>query len=68
MKAMNLKNSIGIVMGLIGTLFSLLHLVLMMFAGLGRRYHAAEIWALSGFMPATAGLLLLIAGKNEDGK
>lgn len=68
MKALSLKNFIGIVLGLTGTLFSLLHLVLMMFTGLGRRYHAAEIWALSGFMMATAGLLLLIGGKNEDRK
>lgn len=64
---MSIKRNIGIVLGLIGTLFLLLHLVLMMFTDLARRYHGSEYWAVVGFLIAVAGLLLLGADrKNGD--
>ena len=54
-----MKQKIGTILGLMGTLFLLLHLVLMIFTDLARRYHASEFWVVIGFLLAVAGLLLL---------
>jgi multisubunit Na+/H+ antiporter MnhG subunit len=67
MTTMNLKRTIGIVLALTGVLFSLLHIALLMFTDLSRRYHGSEIWAGIGFIIAIAGLLLLGMVK-DDGK
>jgi hypothetical protein len=45
---------------LTGTLFLLLHLGLMMFTDLLKKYHDSEFWMIVGFLPAVVGLLLLL--------
>jgi hypothetical protein len=65
MTAINLIRTAGIVLSLTGVLFSLLHIVLLAFTDLSRRYHGSEIWAGIGFVIAIAGLLLLGAVKDD---
>jgi multisubunit Na+/H+ antiporter MnhG subunit len=68
MTAMSIKRDIGIVLGLMGTLFLLLHLALMIFTDLARRYHNSEGWVVIGILMAVAGLLILsLDRKNGDG-
>lgn len=67
MTAMNLKRIVGIVLALTGTLFSLLHIALLAFTDLSRRYHGSEIWAAAGFITAVAGLLLLVGAEKDGG-
>lgn len=55
----SIRHEIGLVLGLTGTLFLLLHLALMVFTDLALRYHASEIWIGIGSLSAIAGLLLL---------
>ena len=62
-----MKREIGTILGLIGTLFLLLHLVLMIFTDLARRYHASEFWVVIGFLLAVVGLLLLGSDKTGGG-
>lgn len=64
---MVMKREIGTILGLIGTLFLLLHLVLMIFTDLARRYHASEFWVVIGFLLAVVGLLLLGSDKTGGG-
>lgn len=56
---MSVKHEIGLVLGLTGTLMLLVHLVLMVFTDLARRYHGSEMWISIGFLTAITGLLLL---------
>jgi hypothetical protein len=68
MTAMSVKREIGIVLGLTGTLFLLLHLALMMFTDLARRFHDSEAWVVIGVLLAVGGLLILgLDRKNGDG-
>ena len=68
MTAMGVKREIGIFLGLTGTLFLLLHLALMMFTDLARRFHNSEAWVVIGILMAAGGLLILgLDGKNGDG-
>ena len=68
MTTMNFKHTTGIILATTGTLFSFVHLVLMIVTDLGKRYHASEIWAVIGFVMMIAGLVLLIGRENEGGK
>ena len=63
---MSLKRAIGIVLSLTGTLFSLVHLALLMFTDLARRYHGSEIWFVIGFILAVVGLLILGSEKDDE--
>lgn len=53
-------------MSLTGTLFSLVHLALLMFTDLARRYHGSEIWFVIGFILAIVGLLILGSEKDDE--
>lgn len=53
-------------MSLTGTLFSLVHLALLMFTDLSRRYHGSEIWFAVGFILAIIGLLILGSEKDDE--
>lgn len=44
----------------------LIHLGLMMFTDLLKRYHDSEFWVIVGFLLAVCGLLLLRADKRDD--
>lgn len=63
---MSFKRAIGIVLSLTGTLFSLVHLALLMFTDLSRRYHGSEIWFAVGFILAIIGLLILGSEKDDE--
>lgn len=65
MTAMRLKLTVGMVLSLTGTVFSLLHIALLVLAYLPRRHHGSEMWAAAGFIVAIAGLLLLGTVKND---
>jgi len=68
MTAMRIKRDIGFALGLTGTLFLLLHLALMIFTDLARRYHNSEVWVVIGVLIAVAGLLILdLDRKNGHG-
>lgn len=62
---MGVRHDIGVVLSLTGTLFSVLHLGLMIFTDLARRYHGSEMWFVVGFLIAIAGLLLLGLDRNH---
>lgn len=66
MGAVIMKRTIGTILALTGTLFLLLHLGLMMFTDLLKRYHDSEFWVIVGFLLAVCGLLLLRADKRDD--
>lgn len=68
MTAMRIKRDIGFALGLTGTLFLLLHLALMIFTDLARRYHNSEVWVVIGVLMAVAGSLILdLDRKNGHG-
>lgn len=56
---MSAKHEAGLILGLTGALFLLLHLAFMVFSDLAQRYHGSEIWIGIGSAGAIAGLLLL---------
>ncbi len=56
---------IGLVIALIGVIFSFVHLGLMIFTDLSRRYHYYVELVLIGFVLSLAGLLLLGANQKE---
>ena len=62
-----MKRTIGTILALTGTLFLLLHLWLMVFTDLLRRYHDSEFWMIVGFLLAVAGLLLMRAADKRGG-
>ena len=57
---------IGLIIALIGVTFSLVHLGLMVFSDLSRRYHYFVESVLIGFVLALAGLVLLNANHNPN--
>lgn len=59
------KHEIGLVLGLTGTLFLLVHLALMVCTDLALRYHASEMWIAIGSLSAIAGLLILRSAKDH---
>jgi len=67
MGAMTMKRTIGTILALTGTLFLLLHLWLMVFTDLLRRYHDSEFWMIVGFLLAVAGLLLMRGADKRGG-
>lgn len=67
LKATSIKRRVGIVLGLLVSLFLLIHPALLMFTDLTRNYHGFEIWIVIIILTAIAGLYLLGSDK-EDGK
>ena len=65
LKATSIKRKAGIILGLIVTLFLIVHLALLMFTDLTREYHGFGIWIVIIVMAAIAGLLLLGSEKND---
>ena len=63
MTAMSVKREIGIVLGLTGTLFLLLHLALMMFTDLARRFHNSEAWVVIGVLQSS-GVMSWVADRG----
>ena len=65
LKATSIHRKAGIILGLIVTLFLIVHLALLMFTDLTREYHGFGIWIVIVIMAAIAGLLLLGSEKND---
>jgi cytochrome c biogenesis protein CcdA len=63
---MKARQAIGTVLGAAGVLVLLVHLALMIFTDLSKRYHDSEIWILAGVLIAVGGLLLL--GSDKRGR
>jgi drug/metabolite transporter (DMT)-like permease len=57
---------IGLIIGLVGVIFSFVHLGFMIFTDLSRRYHYFVELVLIGFVLSLAGLLLLGGNKNPN--
>jgi len=62
---MSVRHEIGLVLGLTGTLFLLVHLALMVFTDLAQRYHGSEMWIVIGSLSAIAGLLILRSARDH---
>lgn len=63
---MTMTKLIGLIVALIGVMFSFVHLGLMIFSDLSRRYHYFVELVLIGFVLALAGLVLLNANRNPN--
>lgn len=59
-----IRQEIGILLGALGVLSLLAHLVLMIFTDLARRYHASEIWIVVSVLMTVGGLMLLGTDKK----
>lgn len=59
---------IGLIIALLGVAFSIVHLGLMIFTELSRRYHYFVESVLIGFVLALAGLVLLNANRNPNAR
>lgn len=63
-ETMTTTKLLGLIIGLAGLAFSLVHLAMMILTDLSRRYHYFVELVLIGFVLGMAGLLLL--GTNRD--
>ena len=59
---------IGLIVALIGIVFSFVHLGLMIFTDLSRRYHYFVELMLIGFVLTLAGVILLGNGQNPNNR
>lgn len=59
------RQVIGVVTGVSGVVISTVHIALMLFTDVSRRYHGMELWTAVGFVVAVAGILILTTKKRE---
>ena len=65
MKVITLRQQLGIMLGLIGTLFNIAHFVSIFFSDKPEKYHGHELVVVFGTALALIGLVLMIEEKVD---